>query len=283
LAANFLGVGVSQAGWKHKILIASLFFLGIASFLTGAGWWWLKDVSPSSLRSAVSAVAGSPVSWFVVIMWMLGFTLFLHRRDIIRGGGHVATKTSTKPAMPSAFVESVSDDDDFDRRVMAQWEPTHAYDVPIKLSVIDEATKFLNEEFVIFCSDADYVSRMWDTYINNESAGLLEIHLGNLKDESCRLFHKIESIRLKNQRYDDISGILSQDYNVALLGSLEAMKDAVAMSKDHMNAGWLISTIMPMAKKFREAVVETGCWDSSVRLTLLRRRRWLVKNTVTAG
>lgn len=76
LAINFGVAGMSQAGWKHRLLIASLFLLAVTSLATGLGWPWVKGWSPTA-TAIITQVATSGIAWFVVIMVGLGAFLFV--------------------------------------------------------------------------------------------------------------------------------------------------------------------------------------------------------------
>jgi hypothetical protein len=58
---------MSQAGWKHRTLISTMFGSAALLALAGIGWPWLKDISPG-VTAVVSQVATNPVAWFVVIL-----------------------------------------------------------------------------------------------------------------------------------------------------------------------------------------------------------------------
>jgi hypothetical protein len=78
LAGSVAVGGISQAGWKNRPLIASLFVFAAVLFMAGIGWPWLKDFSPS-VKPIVVASATSPVAWFVILMFGLSAALFMPR------------------------------------------------------------------------------------------------------------------------------------------------------------------------------------------------------------
>ena len=71
LGFNFVGIAVTQAGWKHKVLIGVLFGLGGLCFVSGISWVWLKNLPPVKVQSVIAEVAASPISWFVMMMALL--------------------------------------------------------------------------------------------------------------------------------------------------------------------------------------------------------------------
>lgn len=58
---------MSQAGWKHWILVTGLFGLAAVCAITAAAYPWAQGIFPV-VTGYVTTVAISPVSWFVVIM-----------------------------------------------------------------------------------------------------------------------------------------------------------------------------------------------------------------------
>lgn len=75
---------MSAAGWRHPVLIVSLFFMAGVCFVFGAFWPALKDVTPPSIAAPVHQISASPVSWFVVLILGLTATLLLPRRRALR-------------------------------------------------------------------------------------------------------------------------------------------------------------------------------------------------------
>jgi hypothetical protein len=71
---------MSQAGWKHPLLIYSLFFLAAVFAAAGLGWPILKTIS-EPVTATVNQIATNPVAWFVVLMLGMGATLFHPNRD----------------------------------------------------------------------------------------------------------------------------------------------------------------------------------------------------------
>jgi hypothetical protein len=79
LAASFLLAAMSQAGWKHRVLIACLFGVAAIFLALGVSWLWIKDLSPV-LRSILVPIATSPVAWFCVILLALSAHFVLPSR-----------------------------------------------------------------------------------------------------------------------------------------------------------------------------------------------------------
>src|SRR5258708_5192364 len=96
LAVTIAATGMTQAGWKHRLLIFTLFAVAAVLFGVGAGWHWIKGYWPEA--SAVAAtLATNPVTWFVVIMFGLGAILF-------RRTGIQTDSISRRVAAPAAPV-----------------------------------------------------------------------------------------------------------------------------------------------------------------------------------
>lgn len=73
---TFAMAGVSQAGWKHWLLISSLFALSGIFVAAGLGWPLIKGISPRATLF-VTEIATSPVAWFVVIILALTASFFV--------------------------------------------------------------------------------------------------------------------------------------------------------------------------------------------------------------
>ncbi len=68
--------GISQAGWKHPLLIKALFGTGIVLFIGGLFWSELKNVIPNTQTLVIENISDNPESWFVALIlalmaWML--------------------------------------------------------------------------------------------------------------------------------------------------------------------------------------------------------------------
>jgi hypothetical protein len=66
--------GISQAGWRHHLLIRGLFAVGAILVLAGVCWRLIGDHLPA-VTTAVSGIATSPVAWFVVVLFALAVVL----------------------------------------------------------------------------------------------------------------------------------------------------------------------------------------------------------------
>jgi hypothetical protein len=73
-AISIACAAMSAAGWKHPVLIRSLFSLAAVCFFVGVAWPLLKTVSPPA-TAMVKQVATNPVAWFVILI--LGMTASL--------------------------------------------------------------------------------------------------------------------------------------------------------------------------------------------------------------
>jgi hypothetical protein len=81
-----LGVaGMTQAGWRSKPLIISLFLLAAGFFTAGVAWPWLKSLSPP-ITNTVAALASNTVSWFVILILGLATAL-----SVTRSGRKIVT------------------------------------------------------------------------------------------------------------------------------------------------------------------------------------------------
>ena len=74
LAPTFVAA-MSQAGWKHRLLILGLFITGAFFGIAGATWHWLKDISPVAITKPVDEIATNPAAWFVVLMFGVALAL----------------------------------------------------------------------------------------------------------------------------------------------------------------------------------------------------------------
>src|SRR6185437_12615797 len=71
-------------GWRHPVLIVTLFFLAGVCGVFGVFWPALKDVAPPAISVPVHQVSTNPVSWFVVLILGLTATLLLPRRRALQ-------------------------------------------------------------------------------------------------------------------------------------------------------------------------------------------------------
>ena len=89
---------MNAAGWRHPILIRSLFALAGVCFVIVA-WLVLKFVSPA-IAATINQVATHPVSWFVVLMF--GLATLMRPTD----GGRTSDSVS-KPEISLDFVKNI--------------------------------------------------------------------------------------------------------------------------------------------------------------------------------
>jgi hypothetical protein len=76
LAGSVAVGGITQAGWKNRPLIISLFVISIVLFCAGLAWpLLLKDLFPS-IKLLITEIAKSPIAWFVLLMFGFGAALF---------------------------------------------------------------------------------------------------------------------------------------------------------------------------------------------------------------
>ena len=82
LGAAILLTGISQAGWKHPLLIKGLFALGGIICLFGLFWPFFKVVIPVTLRRLIVSIGTDPESWFVaLILALMAWMLPRHKRE----------------------------------------------------------------------------------------------------------------------------------------------------------------------------------------------------------
>jgi hypothetical protein len=70
LAVTFFVTGATIAGWKHRLLITAMFVFAVGSLAIGAGWLWLKPLSPTVAR-IILQVTTNPISWFVTFLFSI--------------------------------------------------------------------------------------------------------------------------------------------------------------------------------------------------------------------
>jgi hypothetical protein len=92
--------GISQAGWRHRLLILGLFVVGAVLVLTGVCWHLIGNLLPT-VTTVVSGIATSPVAWFVIVMFALAMMLIRNRQN------HAAIPIM-RPIMPVAAPEQQS-------------------------------------------------------------------------------------------------------------------------------------------------------------------------------
>jgi len=257
----------SHPAWQFVLFMAGALITGLGLYLPN------QDLGAWLILIGFFGMAGG--------VWVVAWSTW--GRKSARSGDEYVEDKGGKSAFASddeeASEQVAADDDSNEQAIMAQWEPTHAYDLPIKLQILDTTIEVLDSEFLVFLSDTDHVSRMWTAYITSGDANLLETHLGILEGEEERLWWKIEATRARNHRYDDIRGILEQEYHWRFPYALQAFKAAVLEHKGDADEDHLIAVLAPAADGFREAWRDVTSWHGNVRLTLLRRRRWLLRQS----
>jgi hypothetical protein len=90
---------MNAAGWRHPLLIRSLFGLSVVCVVIGVTGSRFKTVSPA-VTGIVTQVATNPVAWFVILMFAIA-TLLLRPTDGSRTSG------APKPATSLDFVENI--------------------------------------------------------------------------------------------------------------------------------------------------------------------------------
>lgn len=158
-----------------------------------------------------------------------------------------------------------------------EWEPTHPYDMPIKLRMIDEAIEFLRTDYHPFAERAWDVFRNWDSYIEENKVEVLEAAVRMILERMCRLDHETERKRTENIKYDDLTDILAQDYILEYLESLDSFLKALTEHRPDKDKDALKERLRPRAERLERFMVLTKAWAESVVNTLLLRRRWLVR------
>jgi hypothetical protein len=91
---------MSQAGWKHPVLIRGLFGVAVGLAAVGLGWPSIKTFSPV-VTATVDQIATNPVAWFVVFMFGLMAVLFLSKpREQKAASNRSSTVVPTQPPPP---------------------------------------------------------------------------------------------------------------------------------------------------------------------------------------
>lgn len=136
IAATFLVGGVSQAGWRHRWFVTSLFVVAGLCLVAAAAWPWLKDLYPR-VKAVLSQIAESPVAWFVVIM--VGTMAALVRRPSQAAG----------PALISG--ETLNDKPDITAPQSASAVPTESQKLEYSLYVgrVEVNTQALNSDLYL--------------------------------------------------------------------------------------------------------------------------------------
>src|SRR5271156_1308525 len=79
-AVAFALGGAAAAGWKSKILIATLFIFAALLFVIAAGWVWIKPHAPQ-MAAYLAALATSPIAWFVTFMFATALLVVSQRKE----------------------------------------------------------------------------------------------------------------------------------------------------------------------------------------------------------
>jgi tRNA_anti-like len=79
-AISIACAAMSAAGWRHRVLIGSLFSLAGVCFFVGVAWPLLKTVSLPA-TAIVNQVATNPIAWFVVLILGMTASILLPKRD----------------------------------------------------------------------------------------------------------------------------------------------------------------------------------------------------------
>lgn len=80
LAVTAAFTALSLIEKKRKNIIVTLFLIAFTLVAVGAAWIWLKDQAPK-ISMTIGQIAGSPVSWFVTLMFLAGAILFGKKGD----------------------------------------------------------------------------------------------------------------------------------------------------------------------------------------------------------
>jgi hypothetical protein len=94
---TLLATGITQAGWRHRLLICGLFAFGIIVLLAGLFWHWLKDYSPTTAISVITEIASNSVAWFVVIMLALFVALLRNPKISTLSGLSATSQAEVRP------------------------------------------------------------------------------------------------------------------------------------------------------------------------------------------
>jgi hypothetical protein len=128
-AVSFGCAAMSAAGWRHPLLIISLFALAAFCFAFGAGWPAIKGISPPSLANPVREIATNPVSWFVILVLGMIASILMPRRQRELSPRPIASSPSPSALMPSSSEKK--DDSEkqlplpYQERVFVNVTPAH--------------------------------------------------------------------------------------------------------------------------------------------------------------
>jgi hypothetical protein len=76
LAITLISLGISQAGWKHPVLIGAVFLLGFLCLGFGAFWPEIREASPDAFQKPIIQIGTNPESWFflfvlILVIWII--------------------------------------------------------------------------------------------------------------------------------------------------------------------------------------------------------------------
>ena len=71
-AIAVLGVGVTQAGWKHRAFVQSLFGLSLLFFAVAIFWPGIAEHIPESIDVPLGAISSNLISWLILLAMAIG-------------------------------------------------------------------------------------------------------------------------------------------------------------------------------------------------------------------
>ncbi len=157
-----------------------------------------------------------------------------------------------------------------------QWPVTSAYDLPIKLGVIDELLEIVGseKEYEQAYREGKSLLRKWEHRIKK---GDIENFIGDLKKykEKCVSIHqRIYGIKRVNEKFVDIDSILSPKESANAGPSLNLFITAVESLRPSppLGTGFLI---LRFANEFEARLKGFGKWRFELEKALLKRRKEL--------
>jgi hypothetical protein len=148
-AISVAAAAMSQAGWKHRILIYGMFAVAAIMAALGALWPLIKGWSPQ-ITGVVAPVATSPVSWFSLIILTLSLRIAVGRylnplsqsQSVVETSGSFLKKLSPEEKIHQAIFPTTLGDD---IRTLEARIDKITTDIDIDISLIKSEYKQLTE------------------------------------------------------------------------------------------------------------------------------------------
>ncbi len=258
------------------------FRAGLASYIGSALWWLCDKLWGDAIFAAIkpyipdSVIKGVPLANIVnlvisyapaILLFVLGTSFFLAGRRELRRAE--ASNSQARPiAPPVAVTEPVPAPATPKRK-------THDYDIPHKLSAIDQAVEILKD-------NSDF-ERPIDESMRAAGNAIVEIkqdrekHIGRLNDLRRSFIEngrRISEIQTRNVQYGDIASMLEQGYQTSVFDAFRDYVDALTRIVDP-NANHMEFWIAPYIDRFRIGITAAGAWRTIALRKLRDLRREL--------